>query len=133
MIDSEKVAEIKRLLAEGRLSQRKIAATTQISRGTIAAIAAGRRPDYEEFRRRRAEEEEASLLGPVARCPSCGGTVHVPCRLCRVRALLAQAKLSPLPRWPEEKPRVELSGEYRLRYEQVRTRRLRGEPQESPV
>jgi transcriptional regulator with XRE-family HTH domain len=132
MIDSEKVAEIKRLLAEGRLSQRKIAARARVSRGTVGAIAAGRRPDYEELRKRRAEEEVISA-GPVERCPSCGGTVHLPCRLCHVRSLLARSKLSPQPRRPEEIPRVELAGEYRRRYEQLRARRFRGEPQESSV
>jgi transcriptional regulator with XRE-family HTH domain len=132
MIDSETVAEIKRLLAEGNLSQRKIAAKLRVSRGTIAAIAAGRRPDYEELRKQRAEEEAISA-GPIKRCPSCGGTVHLPCRLCHVRRLLAESKLSPPPRRPEEAPQVELAGEYRRRYEQVRARRFRAEPQESSV
>jgi hypothetical protein len=130
MIDAEKVAEIERMLAEQCHSQRTIAAMAHVSRGTVANIAAGRRPDYEALRRRKAEEEGLAL-GPVGHCTSCGGTVRLPCRLCHVRTLLAQSKLPPLPAWPEEAPQVSLSGEYRLRYEQVRNRRLRAERQES--
>ncbi len=77
------VQEVKRLLAEGMLSQRKIAKAVGVSRGTISAIAAGRRPDYAARRRERANAME--LLGPIDRCPTCGGRVYMPCRLCRVR------------------------------------------------
>ena len=41
------VAEIRRLLAEEKLSQRKIGRLVGVSRGTVAAIASGTRPDYE--------------------------------------------------------------------------------------
>lgn len=88
MLAQAKVKEVELLLAEGKLSQRKIAKATGVSRGTVGAIASGRRPDYEE--RIRARAEELQPLGPVERCQTCGGRVHMPCRLCRVRKLKAQ-------------------------------------------
>jgi transcriptional regulator with XRE-family HTH domain len=85
MLELAKIREVERLLAEGKLSQRKIAAASGVSRTTIGAIAAGRRPDYEA--RRLAEASKNEPLGPLARCPECGGLVHTPCRLCRLRKL----------------------------------------------
>lgn len=83
MIGSGMVAEIRRLLAEGRLSQRKIAKLTGISRATISAIASGRRPDYQP---RPANDLFDRPQGPPRRCLGCGGLVYLPCKLCRVRA-----------------------------------------------
>jgi len=85
MIALSLVQEAERLLAEGQLSQRRIAATVGISRATVGAIAAGKRPDYEARRAARAGELEP--LGPPARCPTCGGMVYTPCQLCRVRLI----------------------------------------------
>lgn len=82
------VEEIKRLLAEGKLSQRKIAKVTGISRATIGAIASGKRPDYQP--RSRDEDDYFRPTGPAVRCPGCGGKVYLPCRLCRVRAIKAE-------------------------------------------
>jgi transcriptional regulator with XRE-family HTH domain len=75
------------MLAEGGLSQRKIAKATGVSRATISAIARGARPDYEA--RIRARSMEFELLGPIERCSTCGARVYMPCRLCRVRKLKA--------------------------------------------
>lgn len=83
MISIGMVAEIRRLLAEGQLSQRKIAKLTGISRATVGAIASGRRPDYEP---RPAQELFDRPQGPPRRCQGCGGMVYLPCKLCRVRA-----------------------------------------------
>ena len=47
MIAPSIVNEIKRLLAEGKHSQRGIARMIGVSRGTVGAIARGTRPDYE--------------------------------------------------------------------------------------
>jgi transcriptional regulator with XRE-family HTH domain len=88
MLAVTKVQEAQRLLAEGRLSQRRIAALIGISRSTLSGIAAGTRPDYDALRRARGDDEEP--LGPVERCPGCGGRVHMPCRLCRVRKIKHQ-------------------------------------------
>jgi transcriptional regulator with XRE-family HTH domain len=85
MLATAKVREVERLLAEGRLSQRKIARFLGVSRATVGAIASGKRPDYEA--RERARAAECEPLGPIERCPTCGGMVHTPCRLCRVRKL----------------------------------------------
>src|SRR5262245_52659293 len=84
MIAVEMVLEIRRLLATGNLSQRRIARLTGISRATIGSIASGKRPDYEPRPR---DEELDRPIGPPVRCPNCGGRVYLPCRLCRVRAI----------------------------------------------
>jgi len=85
MVPAWRVAEIRRLLAEGE-SQRKIAAQIGVSRGTVGAIALGRRPDRED-RRQTVPGDAAVPHGPPRRCPGCGGMVLMPCLLCRVRAL----------------------------------------------
>jgi len=76
--------EIKRLLGEGRLSQRKIARRVGVSRGTVNAIARGKRPDHGP---RRPGDDSPFPSGRPARCPTCGGLVQMPCLACRVRAL----------------------------------------------
>jgi transcriptional regulator with XRE-family HTH domain len=90
MLALPKVREIERLLLEGKLSYRRIATTLGVSRSTVSAIANGKRPDYEARLRARLADEEP--LGPLARCPTCGGRVYLPCRLCRVRQLKAQER-----------------------------------------
>ena len=78
------VEEIRRLLEEGQLSQRKIAAKLRVSRGTVGAIANGRRgiygsePDPEK-------PDFCSLDLPPERCRGCGAMVYMPCVLCRAR------------------------------------------------
>ena len=89
MIAPAKIKEVERLLAEGNFSQRKIARVSGVSRATIAAIACGRRPNYDELCRNRAGDRPEPL-GPLERCASCGGMVYMPCRLCQVRQLKAQ-------------------------------------------
>ncbi len=86
MIVQGKVREVERLLAGGSLSQRKIAKMLGISRAVVGAIAAGERPDYEAIRQAR-QEDNPEPLGPLGRCPGCGGLVYSPCRLCRVRMI----------------------------------------------
>ena len=86
MLASGLVAEVRRLLEEGRLSQRNIARSMGVSRGTVNAIARGIRPDY-ETRRRELPSDLVSPSGPLRRCPGCGGLVQMPCLLCHVRAM----------------------------------------------
>jgi transcriptional regulator with XRE-family HTH domain len=123
MLKESVVQEIMRLLAEGRLSQRKIARVVGVSRGTVCAIARGKRLDRKA--RRNEKEAEERPLGPPERCPGCGGLVHLPCRACRLRKRLAQ---SPPPRLPDRANgsliHLELREEHRRRYEQLRMRRL---------
>ena len=84
MLAIAKVKEVERLLLDGRFSQRKIAAFVGVSRATVSAIAAGRRPDYEARLAARALELEP--MGPIVRCGGCGSRVYSPCRACRVRS-----------------------------------------------
>ncbi len=83
MIQHSIVDEVKRLLSEGKLSQRKIAKHIGISRATVGAIASGKRPDY--VQRPPKEDDLFQQTGPPRRCPGCGGVVYLPCRLCHVR------------------------------------------------
>ena len=84
MLDPKVVAEIKTLLLGG-LSQRKAAAITGVSRGTIGKIASGERPNYEADPD---DPDGGEPVGPPTRCPKCGGKVYGSCRLCRARAAL---------------------------------------------
>lgn len=78
------IEEIRRLLDEGELSQRKIAAKLNISRGTVGAIASGQRGIYgREPQQDRPPVPELDL--PPERCNCCGGMVHKPCLLCKTR------------------------------------------------
>ena len=102
MLVLAKVKEVQRLLAERKLSQRKIAQAIGVSRAIVSTIAKGKRPDYEP--RVRAQAVEFEPLGPIERCPSCGGRVYMPCRLCRVRKIKAceDARLRALRRLARE-------------------------------
>jgi hypothetical protein len=82
------VEEIRHLLDEGAISQRKIARHLGVSRGTVNAIAQGKRPDG--MGRRDEAEDFLSPVGPPRRCPGCGGMVLMPCLLCHVRAMRHQ-------------------------------------------
>lgn len=85
MIAASVVENIKRLLSEGRLSQRKIALRLGVSRGTVNAIALGKRPD-DSNRRKKSSDDFLPPTGPVARCRTCGALVQMPCLACQVRA-----------------------------------------------
>ncbi len=84
MLPLATVQEISRLLAEGQLSQRKIAKKLGVSRGTVGAIASGRRgmfgkePDNDR-------PELCCFEVPPERCNGCGALVYKPCVLCRTR------------------------------------------------
>jgi hypothetical protein len=127
MIAPSLVHQVKRLLAEGKYSQRKIARITGVSRGTVGAIASGKRPDYEAMARER-ETELEQPTGPPERCPGCGGLVYMPCRLCRVRKAVAESRVARPPARPESPLRLGLSEDHRSRYEWVHKRRTRQGP-----
>jgi len=82
MIPQHKVDEVRRLLAAG-VSQRKTAKSVGVSRGTVVAIAQGRRRDAFES----ATDDGCQQASAASRCPGCGGMVYLPCRLCHVRGL----------------------------------------------
>ncbi len=126
MLTQTVVAEIRRLLAEDQLSHRKIARLTGVCRGTIGAIAAGRRPDYQQLRRAR-QGDPLEPAGPPERCPGCGGMVYHPCRFCRARSLAARSRKPATGRHqepPGELLALQLKDEHRRRYEEIHARRL---------
>lgn len=85
------VQEVRRLLDEGMLSQRKIAAKLGVSRGTVGAIASGKRGLY--GREPDPDQPELTALDtPPERCGGCGAMVHMPCLLCRTRRYVAQQR-----------------------------------------
>lgn len=87
MLPLSVVLEIRRLLSETDLSQRAIAARLGVARDTVRAIASGRR-SLEPRPAGRDRTPRRYYVKPVTvpqRCPECGGLVHMPCRLCRVR------------------------------------------------
>jgi hypothetical protein len=84
MIAPNVVQEIRRLLIEERLSQRSVALRTGVSRGTVHAIARGKRRDLIP---RIKDQEVEKPVGPLQRCPTCGGKVLMPCLLCRLREM----------------------------------------------
>lgn len=91
MLTPAQVEEVKRLLAAGQFSQRKIARLTGVSRATIGLIAAGKRPEYQP--RPPAWDSLFDVpQAPPERCPGCGGLVYLPCRLCHIRALKAAGR-----------------------------------------
>ncbi|MBN2290864.1 MAG: helix-turn-helix transcriptional regulator, partial [Pirellulales bacterium] len=119
MLAPSLVTEIRRLLVENNLSQRKIAKFMGVSRGTVGAIANGRRPDYKP--RAKDEDKPERPNGPPRRCVTCGGMVYMPCRLCALRrGLAASGKGRPHDPRPELPLGLELLPEQRKRYEEVR-------------
>jgi hypothetical protein len=90
MLSTTLVHEIDRLLQEGELSHRKIAARLSVSRGTIAAIASGRRGLY--GREPDDDGRSRASTAPAARCPECGFRVYMPCLICEARQLRADRR-----------------------------------------
>ena len=85
MIAEEKIREAETLLAKGKVSHRKIAIITGLSRGTISLIANGKRKIYvKTIDPDMPGEPEKS---PPVRCPTCGGMVRMPCLLCFLKNL----------------------------------------------
>jgi hypothetical protein len=74
------IREIDRLLQEGKLSQRQIALHLHVSRGTVSAIATGRRGLYGND-----DDYRPAPGSPPARCGGCGYRVYLPCRICEIR------------------------------------------------
>ncbi len=125
MIAVEIVAEVRRLLEETPLSHRKIARLAGVSRGLVDAVASGKRPDY-EIAPPSDEDMEEEPSGPPSRCPSCGGMVYLPCRLCRTRSRHFGEPSLRSTRPTFVKPTsfgpigLDLRPEHQARYEQIR-------------
>jgi hypothetical protein len=95
MIAKFLVDDVRRLLADGHLSQRKIAEKLGLSRGSVNAIATGKRRDSYSCRSK--EPQNARFEPPTgspARCPGCGGLTQMPCLACYIRSQCA-AKTPP--------------------------------------
>jgi len=84
MIDPSIVDEIRRLLAKRELSQREIARRLGVSRGTVNAIALGRRADRSKPPR---TDGFTPPSGLPTRCPICHCKVQMPCLACQVRRM----------------------------------------------
>jgi hypothetical protein len=84
MLPTALIHEIDRLLHEGRMSQRQIAAHLNVSRGTISAIACGQRGLFGKD----PIDTDSPLVptSPPTRCPHCGYRIYLPCNICRTRA-----------------------------------------------
>ncbi|HUU98008.1 MAG TPA: hypothetical protein VM487_19925 [Phycisphaerae bacterium] len=122
MISPEKIERVKAMLDEGRFSRRRIVALTCVSRCTVDAIAAGRRPDYEKRRQVRKAEDARLPRGPVRRCPVCRGlTELVDCLVCEVLQNEPAATVD-----IDGSPDLELRGEHKELYEQVHAARMMG-------
>ncbi len=93
MLSLTVVGEIQLLLDEGELSQRKIAAKLNVSRGTVNAIASGKRGLFGRELDPLDLDDELDDLTPE-RCPGCGGLVYMPCLLCRAREYHAQQQMN---------------------------------------
>ena len=126
MIAASLVRKVRKLLAGGKLSQRKIALITGVSRASIAAIASGKRPDRPAPRPKPLQEPPRPA-GPPQRCPGCGGMVSMPCRACLSRAWKARrtkpsilAGMATL----DEPLGMNLRGGQRRRYEELLVRKL---------
>ncbi len=91
MIETTVVNEVCRMLREGRLSQRQIARRIGVSRGTVNAIALGRRRERSAWIRRR-DDDFTPPTGRYMRCPGCGGLAQMPCLACYVRTTRQTAR-----------------------------------------
>ncbi len=126
MIAPEAVQRIREMLREGTHPQRKIARLTGVSRGTVGAIALGRRPDY-PAKPRSGADDSSPFTGPLQRCPGCGGMVFMPCRMCQARSIKERASRRLVPQWLEQLSEplgFDLREDDRRRYEQVHRQML---------
>lgn len=78
MLRRATVLEVRRLLDEGRLSQRKIALRVGVSRATVGAIASGKRALHGSDDPVDDDEPPRDYV----RCPGCGARVLLPCVSC---------------------------------------------------
>lgn len=112
---------VRELLTDRSLSQRKIAKITKVSRATVAAIARGKRVDYDQPDS--VDDDDSLPRGPTSHCPECGVKVVMPCRACHVRALMAMDAPRPAQEPdPDEDLALDLPKEARARYEKIRFR-----------
>ena len=118
MIPPSVVQEIRRLLAEGERSQRKIAKVVGVSRGSVSRIARGKRRDYPPRRRAgSASPRRATGALPELRGLGLHALPVVPLRVFVAGLKWAIARREAGPPGPVE---LELNEADRARYEEVR-------------
>ena len=84
------IEEIQRRLALPRATRRSVAREMGISRGTVDAVANGKREPIELGP---LEPDELEISVPPERCGGCGGKINVlPCVLCRARTIRARRR-----------------------------------------
>jgi Predicted transcriptional regulators len=79
MINNTVIQTIQILLKQGKMSQRQIAKHIGVSRGTVQAVAKGKRT--------LTVPKAVSWVAPTGqpkRCPQCGGQVRMPCLACQI-------------------------------------------------
>ena len=85
MIKNDIIRKILHLVKQGKMSQRQIAKRLGVSRGTVQAVAQGRRSEH-------IPAAIASAVtwivpsGKPKRCPDCGSCVKMPCLACQLFA-----------------------------------------------
>ena len=126
MISDKDLAKIEGFLRESNLSQRAIARLTGINRNTVNRIAQGKRPNFQTLqkdRKRKLQNEVQYRRGKPRRCKECGGMVCMPCHLCAIRKKTLKGQkgiLAACVRYQIEPLGIELDGEERRRYKQLR-------------
>lgn len=86
MYPPEKVAEIKRLVAEGHTAN-KVAAMARVSRSFVQNVIAGRRKENATRKLGRPASDKPPELATssiAVRCPTCKALVYMPCVLCSI-------------------------------------------------
>lgn len=81
MLEDSVIKQIQMLVQQGHLSQRKIAKQLGVSRGTVQAVANGKRIE------RSGHPASATWIAPSGqpqRSPLCGGRVRMPCLACQL-------------------------------------------------
>jgi len=127
-IPRQTVQDIRQLLAQGGLSYRAIAQQTGVSRATVRAVDRGERSD--DAPPRPVPQHSLRPLAPPKRCPTCGGLVYPPCRLCATRRLAGKRK-NPEPRQPAppgDPLALDLHTDHRRRYQRIRALRQAQNP-----
>jgi len=137
ILTPQMVDEVRRLLAEKKQSQRAVARLTGVSRGTVGRIAHGEKLQCEDpiWRKRQGADFPS---GPLRRCPTCGGRVYMPCRLCRVRDHATRTACTPKSQRDvagDNPGRLQLRAAEQRRYEALHARKVHeaiefGEPRD---
>ena len=124
------------MLAEDKLSHRKIAKKLGVSRGFVDAVANRTRPDRGPSRDPRKNQLRQAVM-PPRRCAGCRHLVYIlPCVECQTRKAMAASPSPRNVRPPADSDtadadsvlRLNLTGKQRTRYERIHDRLLQRGP-----